>query len=131
MTKRTGTRLQFTILAAGLLLTLGLQQAAQAQGMRMSPEQRVQALKDSLSLTAEQTTKITKIFEAQQKEMMEKMGELQGDRDAMRQAFQEMTAKTDKQIEALLSKEQLKKYEAIKKQREQMRSRMQQRRQGG
>lgn len=131
MTKRTGTRLRFTILAAGLLLTLGLQQAAQAQGMRMSPEQRAQALKDSLSLTAEQTTKITKIFEAQQKEMMEKMGELQGDRDAMRQAFQEMTAKTDKQIEALLSKEQLRKYEAIKKQREQMRSRMQQRRQGG
>jgi len=63
--------------------------------------------------------------------MMEMMSGGMGDREAMRKAMQELNAKTDKQIEALLTKEQLKKYEEMKKRREQMRARMQQQRQQG
>jgi protein CpxP len=92
--------------------------------MRMKPEERAKALKDSLSLSDEQAAKVTKIYEAQQAEMREKMGELQGDRDAMRQAMQAMTAKTDSLIGAVLTKDQLKKYQELQKQ---MRQRMMQR----
>lgn len=55
--------------------------------------------------------------------------ELQGDRDAMRQAFQEMTAKTNKEIEAVLTKDQLKKFQDLLKQQAEMRQRMRQQRQ--
>jgi protein CpxP len=111
------------------IVALSLQQVAQAQRMRMPPEDRAKALKDSLSLSDEQTAKIVKIYQAQQKEMSDKMAELQGDRDAMRQAFQEMTAKTNKEIEAVLTKDQLKKFQDLVKQQMEMRQRMMQQRQ--
>jgi Spy/CpxP family protein refolding chaperone len=130
MNDRRGISIWHVVLTVIAIVALSLQQVAQAQGMRRTPEGRAKILKDSLSLSDEQTSKITKIYEAQQKEMMEKMGELQGDRDAMRQLMQEVMTKTNKQIEALLTKDQLKKFQELVKQQMQMRGRMQQRRQG-
>lgn len=102
----------------------------QGRGMMMTPEERAKQLQERLSLTDEQTAKVTKIFEASQKKAMEMMGSFQGDREAARKAMQEMQAKTDKEIEALLTKEQVKKYEELKKERMQRMQQMQQRRQG-
>jgi protein CpxP len=129
MKNRKGIVAHFVVLAMTAIVALSLQQVAQAQRMRMSPEDRAKALKDSLSLSNEQTAKIVKIYQAQQKEMSDKMAELQGDRDAMRQAFQEMTAKTNKEIEAVLTKDQLKKFQDLVKQQMEMRQRMMQQRQ--
>jgi protein CpxP len=103
---------------------------AQGRGMMLSPEERAKQLQERLNLTDEQTAKVTKIFEASQKKAMEMMGSFQGDREAARKAMQEMQAKTDKDIEALLTKEQAKKYEELKKERAQRMQQMQQRRQG-
>ena len=116
MKNRKGSVVHFAILAVIAIVALSFQQVAQAQRMRMKPEERAKALKDSLSLSDEQAAKVTKIYEAQQAEMREKMGELQGDRDAMRQAMQAMTAKTDSLIGAVLTKDQLKKYQELQKQ---------------
>jgi len=126
-----GIGYRLAIVAASLLLALGFQELAQAQRMRLTPEDQAKRIKDSLTLSDEQTAKVKKIYEAQQAEMMEKMSGAMGDREAMRSAMQEVMAKYDKQIEALLTKEQLKKYEELKKQRQQMRGRMQQQRQQG
>lgn len=128
------------IFMSALVMTMVVvfQQLAWAQGlgqgrggMMMSPEERAKQLKEQLSLTNEQTTKVTKIFEESQKKTMEMMGSFQGDRDAARKAVQQMQAKQDSTIEALLNKDQLKKYGELKKQRQQRMQQMQQRRQGG
>jgi Spy/CpxP family protein refolding chaperone len=118
----------------GLVIVFALllvQQMAWAQGqgrgMMMSPQERAQQLKERIALTDEQTAKVAKILEESQTKMMEMMGSFQGDREAARKAMQEVQAKQDKAIEALLTKDQLKKYEELKKERMQ---RMQQRRQG-
>ena len=108
-------------LAALLALFFTLQQSAQAQGMRRSPEERAKQMKERLTLNDEQTKELTKILEDQQKEMMGMMGSFQGDREAAQKAMQELTAKIDKKIEKLLDKEQIKKYEEFKKERAQMR----------
>jgi Spy/CpxP family protein refolding chaperone len=125
MKNRKGIVAHFVVLAMTAIVALSLQQVAQAQRMRMSPEERAKALKDTLSLSDEQTAKITKIYETQQTEMRAKFEELQGDRDAMREAMQAMTAKTDSLIAAVLTKDQLVKYQEFQKQ---MRERMMQRR---
>lgn len=127
------------ILMSALMVTMVVvfQQLAWAQGMgqgrggmMMSPEERAKQLKEQLSLTKEQTTKVTKIFEASQKQTMEMMGSFQGDRNAARKTMQQVQAKQDSTIEALLNKDQLNKYGELKKQRQQRMQGTQQRRQG-
>jgi len=98
-----------------------LAQAASAQGMRRSPEERSKQLKEQLTLTDEQTKKVTALYTESQKTVMEKMQEGMGDRDAMRAFMQKENEKLDKEIEKLLTKEQVPKYEEVKKQRQQMR----------
>ncbi len=114
------------------MMLLLVQQSSRAQGfgMMLTPEERAKQLQERLNLTPEQTAKVAKIYEASQKKAMEMMGSFQGDREAARKAMQEMQAKTDKDIEALLTKEQAKKYEELKKERAQRMQQMQQRRQG-
>ncbi len=121
--KSTARRL---LVLATVVFVTGLLQMAYSQGqrMRMTPEQRAKELKEQLSLTDEQVTKVTKIFEHSQQEMEAKRADFQGDRDAMRQFMQKSRAKNDSLIKVLLTKEQVKKYEEIQK--EQM-QRMQQR----
>ncbi len=99
-------------------------------GMMMSAEERAKQLKEQLSLSDEQTKKVTTILEESQKKMREMRGSFQGDFDAGRKAMQQMQAKQDSTIEALLNKDQLNKYGELKKQRQQRMQGMQQRRQG-
>lgn len=107
----------FTLVLALLFVSQFAWSQGQGRGMMMTPEERAKLLQERLTLTDEQTAKVAKIYEASQKKAMEMMGSFQGDREAARKAMQEMQAKTDKEIEALLTKEQLKKYEAFKKER--------------
>ncbi len=118
------------ILTVCLLISLSsaMLSAQPRGGMMMTPEERAKQLKERLSLTDEQTTKVMAIFETSLKQMMDKMPELMGDREAMRKAMTEMTAKNDKEIERLLTKEQAKKFAEFKKEREQMIQRRMQRR---
>lgn len=111
-------RWMFIPILLGLLV---LTQAAFAQGMRRSPEERAKQLKEQLSLDDEQTKKVTEIYSESQKTVMEKMQGAMGDRDAMREFMTKQTEKVDSLIGKLLTKEQVTKYEEVKKQRQQMR----------
>jgi len=113
---------------SGLVLVIGItvlfSSLVQAQPQRMSVEDRVKILKDSLKLSDEQSSKITKILEDQREEMTTAMTENQGDRDAMRSVMQGLMKKSDDKIKAILSKNQAKKYDKIVQER---RARMEQR----
>ncbi|HLF19922.1 MAG TPA: hypothetical protein VI704_03955 [Bacteroidota bacterium] len=122
------------ILAATLVVSQQVVVAQQGQGRgqgraMMSPEDRVKQLKEQLTLTDDQTTKVQKIFEENQKKMTDMRASYQGDFDGMRAAMQLMQAKQDSTIEKLLTADQLKKYEGVKKERQQRMQNMQ-RRQG-
>ncbi len=115
-----------------LLLLLGsmlvFSAVAQAQPMRMTVEERVKMLKDTLKLDDDQASKITKFLEDQREAMTTAMNENQGDRDAMMQARTEIMKKTDDQIKSVLTEDQAKLYDEMQKER---RARMMQRMQGG
>lgn len=74
---------------------------AQGGGMRMSAADRVKAMKESLKLTDDQTSKITAIYEAQTKSM-DSLRTAGGDRSAMRPMMQA----TNDKVKALLTAEQ-------------------------
>ncbi len=103
-----------------VLLSCFLTSSLFAQRMGMNPEERANRLKEQLSLTKAQTESVKKIFEHSQQVMMEEMMVNQGDREAMRKAFTEITEKTDKEIEKILDAKQKKKYEEVKKERQVM-----------
>ena len=63
---------------------------AQAQPQRMSVENRVKILKDSLKLSDEQSAKITKILEDQREEMTMAMKDNRDNRDSMHSLMQEI-----------------------------------------
>lgn len=98
-----------------------LAQSVFAQGMRRTPEERAKQLKEEMTLTDEQTKKVTELYTESQKIVMEKMQAGMGDRTAMREFMQKENEKLDKDIEKLLTKEQRAKYEEVKKQRQQRR----------
>ena len=102
------------VLLAGLFTTITM-----AQGMRMTPEERVKQLKDSLGLDDKQTAQIDSIFKdmgAKRQALMDSVS----DRDARREAMMGMMKSIDDKIEALLTPDQKDKYEAMKKAREAM-----------
>ena len=111
------------IMATVLILVSAAGQLVSAQGRMMSPEDRAEQLSKRLDLNEEQKGKLVKVYQALQKEMQEKMPDLMGDREAMRKAMQDINAKGDKEVEKMLTKEQLAKYEEFKKERQQMRGR--------
>ncbi len=82
-------------------------------------EMFLERLKQELSLTPEQVVKIQKILNSAQKQAELDREKYQGDREAMMRAMRERWEKIDKEIESVLTKEQRKKYELIKKEREQ------------
>jgi periplasmic protein CpxP/Spy len=86
---------------------------AQAQQQRMSVENHVKILKDSLMLNDAQTTAITKLLADQRIKMDTAMNESRGDHKAMRAAMQEIMKNTDSQIKAILTAEQTKKYDEM------------------
>lgn len=111
------------IVATVLILVSAAGQRVSAQGRMMSPEDRAEQLSKRLELNEEQKGKLVKVYQALQKEMQEKMPDLMGDREAMRKAMQDINAKGDKEVEKMLTKEQVAKYEEFKKERQQMRGR--------
>lgn len=111
------------IMAMVLILVSAAGPSVSAQGRMMSPEDRAEQVSKRLALNEEQKGKLVKVFQAMQKEMQEKMPDLMGDREAMRKAMQDINAKGDKEVEKMLTKEQLAKYEEFKKERQQMRGR--------
>lgn len=91
----------------------------------MSVEDQVKILKDSLKLTGDQVTKITKILEDQREERTTAMSENKGDRDAMRATMQEIAKKTDGKIKKVLTEDQAVTYDRmVKERRAQMERRM-------
>jgi Spy/CpxP family protein refolding chaperone len=111
------------LLGALLILTTSI-----GMGQRMSVEDRVKGLKDSLKLSDTQVEKITKIFEDQREEMTAAFSEHQGDRDAMRSVMEELMKKTDAKVKTVLTAKQAVKYEEMMKAR---RANMGRRPQGG
>ncbi len=90
-----------------------------AQGMRMTPEERANRLKDSLALSDSQYAKVKAIYEENQKTVQTLFEKNQGDRDAMFAEMSKVRAKTDSTIELLLNKKQKARYEEMKKNRPQ------------
>ena len=120
MKSTTGIGRLLIVLLAVVFVAGTLQTAfAQGQGMRMSPKQRADTLGKQLSLNAETVVKVTAIFEKYQKGITDKRNEFQGDMDGMRAAITEIREKQNKEIIALLTKEQAAKYDEIQKQQQQ------------
>ena len=115
--------LRYFIMAMVLILVSAAGPLVSAQGRMMSPEDRAEQVSKRLVLNEEQKGKLVKVYQAMQKEMQEKMPDLMGDREEMRKAMQTINAKGDKEVEKMLTKEQLAKYEEFKKERQQMRGR--------
>jgi periplasmic protein CpxP/Spy len=108
-------------MTVGLVLVIGfailLSTFAQAQPMRMSTEERVKILKDSLKLSDGQAAKVTIILDQQSEKMAAIFEKYSDNRDSMRTAMQEIMQKTDKQISSILTKDQAKKYDVMQKER--------------
>jgi periplasmic protein CpxP/Spy len=108
---------------SGLVLIMGITMLfsalAQAQPQRMSVEDRVKILKDSLKLSDDQSAKITEILEDQREEMTTAMKDIHDNRDSMQTIRQEIMKKTNEQIKSVLTESQAKKYDALLKNRRQ------------
>ena len=105
-----------------MVFVAGLVQVALAQGMgrqMMTPQARADTLGKQLSLDSATVKKVAAIFEKYQKQMMDKRNELQGDMEGMRAAMTEIREAQTKEITALLTKDQAKKYDEILKQQQQ------------
>ncbi|WP_199137374.1 hypothetical protein [Pedobacter sp. ASV12] len=129
------------VMICGLLfsvVTFAQAQQGGGQGgqrrMMATPEDRVKQLDEKVKLTDDQKTKATAVYtealEAQKKMREEMQGG--GDRQAMMEKMQKMTAETDTKINAFLTEDQKKAYKAwqdeVKAAREKM---MKERQQGG
>ncbi len=110
-------RLAMIVVTVAFVMSLTTASAQPPQGMRMSVDDRVKMLNDSLSLTKVQADSVRKIYvqaDSDRAKLFQKSG---GDRSAMREAMQAMRDGIDKKIEALLTDEQKPKYARIKSQR--------------
>jgi hypothetical protein len=76
-------------------------------------KQNTERLKTELALTADQEKKVQEINLASAKKMDEIFKNSQGDRDAAREKIKVVKADQDKQIKALLTADQIKKYDAL------------------
>ena len=109
-------RIQTILLVALLALIVGTT-ASMAQGMRMTAEDRVKQLKDSLGLNDKQTEQITAIYKELGAQRQALQDSIQ-DRGAMRDAMRSLMAKSDEKVKAVLTTEQKEKFEAMIKARE-------------
>lgn len=80
---------------------------------------QVEELTEGLKLTPEQATQVTAILTETQEKMNALRAETGSDRAGMRQKMRPLREESDKQIEALLTKKQLKKYANLKAARRQ------------
>ena len=125
-------------LLLSLVLVASLSFAANAQqgGGRMAqatPEEKVKQLDEKVKLNDEQKTKAAVVYaeaaEAQKKMREEMQGG--GDRQAMMEKMQKMTADTDKKLNAMLTEDQQKAYKTWQDEVKAAREKMMRERQGG
>lgn len=100
-----------------VVTTIAVVGTLSAQGMRISPEDKAKALKDSLGLDSTQTTKATAIYKESQDAMMNAFQSGSEDREAMRATMQDITKKADDKVKVLLNDKQKKKYDEMIKNR--------------
>jgi len=116
-----------TVFVIMLLVGASLVSSAQQQRQRLSPEERtqrqVEQLQESLKLTPEQKSKVVTILTAQSKSIDSLRQAANGDFQSMRGKMAPIQENTEKQIKAVLTDEQAKKYDSYIQER---RSRMQQ-----
>jgi hypothetical protein len=89
-----------------LSLSLVIVAAAQAQPMRMTPQQRVDTLAKQLSLDDAQKAKVLVIFQDRDSSMRKAFAEHQGDRTSMRSMMDSLRSATDTSMKAVLTKDQ-------------------------
>ena len=111
------------VVMVGLMISLS-SVVAMAQRVQQTPKNRAQHLKESLSLTDEQTAQVQTIYENSQKEMSAVSDSLKGNGKSMRQARRDIMDKADKQIEQLLTDDQKTKFAELKKTRTESQPRM-------
>lgn len=110
--------------AIAVMFVLALAANSYAQmGGGMNPQERMkrtmEEYKTKLTLTDEQVVKVEAILKAQTEEMATIRANAGGDREAMRSAIMDLRAKTDKQIEAILTDEQKVEYKKLQEERAQ------------
>ena len=105
-----------------IMLVATISFAAAQQRQRLSADERAknqtERLEKLLTLTADQKTKIQAIELELAKQMDTQMQNNQGNRDAMRTAFQEIDKTRDAKYKGVLTDEQFKKYSDDKVQRQ-------------
>src|ERR1700744_1008120 len=99
------------LLACCIVLGVSAVSHAQGRGQQRSPADQAAQLKTSLSLTDDQTSKITVILTAQAKSNDSLRTASNGDRQAMMQAMQPLRAKYTAQIKAVLTPDQATAYD--------------------
>lgn len=111
------------------LLAIGVSAASYAQGFRQTPAEQTEALKTSLSLTADQVTKVTAILTASAKTRDSTMQAMQGgggDPSTFMTTFTKMNDAQAAKIKAVLTPQQLPIYQKqVDAQAERMKQRMQ------
>jgi hypothetical protein len=119
--KSTNNIGRLLIVLLAVVFVAGMLQVAfaQGQGMRMSPAQRADTLGKQLGLDSTTVAKVAAIYTKYQKTMADKRAELQDNRDAMMAAMTEIRDAQNKEIVALLTKEQAAKFDEIMKQQQQ------------
>jgi hypothetical protein len=105
-----------------ILLTVISSSILYSQG-RMSHEERMEILKEKLSLSDEQYTQIDTILKVQTKEFQKLRDEVDGDREQMREKSRGLRKETDDQITEVLNEDQIEEYEKYKEERRQNRQR--------
>ena len=110
------------VIAVMFVLALAANSYAQMGG-GMNPQERMkrtlEELKTRLTLTDAQFAQADTILQAQTAEMTKIRESSGGDREAMRSAIMDLRAKTDKQIEAILTDEQKVEYKKLQEERAQ------------
>jgi hypothetical protein len=114
---------RFLIVLLAMVFVAGMLQTAFAQrqgGPRLTPQQQADTLGKKLGLDSVTVAKVAAIYDKSQKDIAAKRTELQGgDMDAMRAAMTEIRTKANDEIKALLTKEQVAKFEDILKEQQQ------------
>lgn len=110
------------VVLAAMVFVAGLLQTAIAQGRgpRLTPQQQADTLGKKLGLDSTTVAKVAAIYDKSQKDIAAKREELQGgDMETMRAAMTEIRNKANEEIKALLTKEQVVKFEEILKEQQQ------------
>ena len=90
-----------------------------AQPQRRTPEERTKQLTEQLSLDKKQQAQVLEIYKQNDKKREAMFSDMQGsgDRDAAREKMMKLFEETAKQIEKILTKDQKKKFDDLKKER--------------